>query len=1171
MASNNHSQGNSPFYSPVYSPDSPAPTTSQSNPLQPLQTVPASALPTKRHHNDIDVDTDTDTNTDTLFSDSASMQNGSSRLNLNPALLLNPKGYAAPAPPARPSAPVRPYNNSNNLNNSADVAFQFTSPDFHFANPQNGYTTTSQPMPQSSNFSNMIDRINNVEQRTFNPQTKRRKLETEDNASSAHTFRSGGGGMVGQYVKERRQDGGSQQRSTGPVEAVDLTDAGGESDVVVIQAPIDEEICYGMIQHASLNCHIVPTPKPGVTSQMPNCWPQVKIILRRKLGETSHVIHARDHTRTIVGTVDASTASGLAGLLDSRLQLRTDCRIPTRLRVAGEEAGKPTSRNYTLDLMLYGPRRSARAVARHLSQKNLCLCNPLRIDPGIKYENPQLTEGPKLPPVIKEQPKMVPGISASFPPPTMRSVEEIRSEVMGVFDSLTKNEELPEMEPDPRVQTELLKHQKQGLSFMVTKEKPRQFGSDGKAIGSFWQIRLANNGQKTYYNVITGSSQREAPPETLGGILADMMGLGKTLSILSLVTSSLKEADEWSKLAPVQPQAPPMPKKKPNSSGQFGQFDVPTPQPLGLTQLKLNGKATLLICPLSTITNWEEQIKTHIQPDQLTYYIYHGSNRIKDPKKLASFDLVLTTYGSVASEVASRNKGRQGPYPLEEVGWFRVVLDEAHMIREQSTLQFKAICRLQANRRWAVTGTPVQNKLDDLAALLAFLRLKPFDEKSKFTQYITAPFKVCDPEIVPKLRILVDSITLRRLKDKIDLPPRTDEIVRLEFSPSERKLYEIFEKNAQDKVQVLAAGREKMIGGRTYIHILQSILRLRLISAHGKDLLSDEDLEAVQGMTQESAIDLDSDEDEEKPALAESRAYEAFELMQETNSDLCISCQKKIGSNDNASIASEREEDVLGYMTACFHLLCTSCIKTWEEDVGNHGSGTCPFCQSHVRFAYNEIRKSKAEVEHEGHHQSHKSEAKVRTKEGYPEYSGPHTKTRALVHDLLRSKADSEAQPDEPPFKSVVFSAWTSHLDLIQIALDNAGIKYTRLDGKMSRTARTAAMDAFREDNSVHVILVSIMAGGLGLNLTSGNYVYVMEPQYNPAAEAQAVDRVHRLGQKRPVRTVRYIMQNSIEEKMLELQDKKKKLASLSMDRNRVIDKAEAAKQKLMDLRSLFR
>jgi SNF2 family DNA or RNA helicase len=140
------------------------------------------------------------------------------------------------------------------------------------------------------------------------------------------------------------------------------------------------------------------------------------------------------------------------------------------------------------------------------------------------------------------------------------------------------------------------------------------------------------------------------------------------------------------------------------------------------------------------------------------------------------------------------------------------------------------------------------------------------------------------------------------------------------------------------------------------------------------------------------------------------------------------------------------------------------------------------------------------------------------------------------------------------------------------LALNAAGITFVRLDGSMTRTARTNAMEKFREDNNVEVILVSIMAGGLGLNLTAGNNVYVMEPQYNPAAEAQAVDRVHRLGQKRPVRTVRYIMQDSFEEKMLELQEKKMKLASLSMDgQSKALDKAEAARQKLMDLRSLFK
>ena len=159
-----------------------------------------------------------------------------------------------------------------------------------------------------------------------------------------------------------------------------------------------------MIQHARLNCHIVPSPKPGaMTIMSASWWPQVKIVLNRRHAEPTDTIHAYDYTRKIVGNLDAKTSAGLARLLDSRLQLRTDCRIPTRQKFVGEEAGKPTSTGYTLDLMLYGPRKNGRIVGNHLSQKNLWLRNPPRVEPGIKYENPQLIEGPKPPPVIKER------------------------------------------------------------------------------------------------------------------------------------------------------------------------------------------------------------------------------------------------------------------------------------------------------------------------------------------------------------------------------------------------------------------------------------------------------------------------------------------------------------------------------------------------------------------------------------------------------------------------------------------------------------------------------------------------------------------------------------------------------------------------------------------------
>ncbi|KAJ9131553.1 SNF2 family domain-containing protein [Pleurostoma richardsiae] len=1106
--------------------------------------------------------------------------------NWTPAELLNPKAPASSsASSAARSRQSRPMQNGAGTADSLTFQFSSTSDAPSPQDPAPRHSADllghgrqhSSTLPQG--MGSMIERMNNVEDRAFAPAPKRRRIEEDVERSQAIQLpRSGGSGILGQYMRDKRQEGratpsvaeGESVPTVTRVESVDLT--GGDDDEVVIVDMQNEEVCYGMVEGASVNCHKVPAPKPGMRAiGGPGYWPQVKVILKRTVGDKTNTIQVYDHTREIFGNVDPKTSAGLAQLLDSRtLELRTDCLIPTRRRQPDEEIGKPISRGYKVNLMLYGKFKFAKTVGRYLAIASLNLLSPPRVEAGIRVFNPLAKENrPSL--ASRAGLSNGPSYEQYAPPPIARTVEEIRSDVMTVFDSLTQSENLPEIEPNERILTPLLRHQKQALYFMTTREDLHTTSSPGGPADSIWQEKRGNSGQTYYRNIVTGQQVRQPPLKTLGGILADMMGLGKTLSVLSLVTYTLEEASQWARSEPSQPRAPE--KRQSHSSNRF---HPPTPEPLGLTPVRRNAKSTLLICPLSTVTNWEEQLKQHIQPGGLTYHIYHGQHRIKDPAALCKFDLVITTYGSVSSELNARSKGKKGPHPLEEVGWFRIVLDEAHMIREQSTLQFKSICRLQASRRWAVTGTPVQNKLDDLAALLAFLRLKPFDDRSNFMQYIVAPFKLCDPEIVPKLRILVDTITLRRLKDKIDLPKRTDQIVKLKFSADEQRLYDMFAKHAQDRVHVLTDQRQRILGGKTYIHILQAILRLRLICAHGKDLLNEEDLEVLQGMTKDSAIDLDSDSDDDKAALPEKKAYDLFDLMKETNADVCITCNRKLGSNDAADIESERQEDVLGYMTPCFHLLCPSCISEFRDDLNgaSHNSkayGNCPFCQSHVRFACVELRETRAATEHESH-----TKTRAKGHKSIEGYSQPHTKTKALIEELLKAKAESEAHLDEPPLKSVVFSGWTSHLDLIQIALDRAGIVYTRLDGKMSRPARTQAMDRFREDPFVQVILVSITAGGLGLNLTAANTVYVMEPQYNPAAEAQAIDRVHRLGQKREVRTVRYIMQDSFEEKMLELQDKKIKLASLSMDgsregRDAVISKAEAARQRLMDLRSLFR
>jgi SNF2 family DNA or RNA helicase len=891
-------------------------------------------------------------------------------------------------------------------------------------------------------------------------------------------------------------------------------------------------------------------------------WPQVKIVLRRRVGERTTVIYCVDSSREIIGCVDVSTSIGLAPLLDSKFGIRTASRILTRQRQPGDLlCGADESRRYGLDLNLYGPKKYALQVGRHLSQKQLWLRTPLFVEAGIQVHNPHEIQRPPAPPS-----RALGSYGSRAQGPT-RTTEEIRNDVLGMFDSLTKSENLPEMDPDPRITTELLKHQKQGLYFMTNKEKAHVYGADEKGNGSLWRLNINANGQKLYYNVITGQEEHQCPPPVLGGLLADMMGLGKTLSVLALVVHTLDDSSEWAKLTPGVPHHNDHSHAKKGRNSQ-----VPTCEPTSLVQ---NSKATLLVSPLSTIANWEDQIKQHIKPGTLKYYVYHGASRIKDIKKLAEYDLVITTYGSVASEFNHRCKKKQGTYPLEEINWFRIVLDEAHMIREQSTLQSKAICRLAAQRRWAVTGTPVQNRLEDLGALMTFLRIRPFDERGGFAQYIMAPFKLCDPEILPKLRLLVDSITLRRLKDRIDLPPRHDKLVKLNFSQEERMLYDIFAKNAQDRVKVITAQGEHVLGGKSYVHILQSILRLRLICAHGRELLGEEDLKIMDGLSKDSAIDLDSDDDEDKSSLSAKQAYDMYNLMKQTNADICVACNAKIAcQNENLESDTEPKDEVIAHMTLCYHIVCNTCIVKWKSDMEEIAAGNanvdCPVCHQHIKLLYFALKQGGVEDELDA-----RAETKNSAKHGKEilSYSGPHTKTKALIQDLLASKEESLRNPSEPPIKSVVFSGWTVHLDLIQIALEENGITYTRLDGRMSRTSRGAALDAFRTDPSIHVILVSISAGGLGLNLTTANKVYVMEPQYNPAAEAQAVDRVHRLGQKRAVETTRYIINNSFEEKMLELQDKKKKLATLSMDSEvrKTLDKAEAARKRLEDIRSLFR
>ena len=151
-----------------------------------------------------------------------------------------------------------------------------------------------------------------------------------------------------------------------------------------------------------------------------------------------------------------------------------------------------------------------------------------------------------------------------------------------------------------------------------------------------------------------------------------------------------------------------------------------------------------------------------------------------------------------------------------------------------------------------------------------------------------------------------------------------------------------------------------------------------------------------------------------------------------------------------------------------------------------------------------------------------------------PEYSGDSGKMDDVLQMLTNALAEGH--------KILVFSQFVKHLKIFRDYLDNTDSQYAYLDG--STKNRRQQVEWFQNDKQCKIFLISLKAGGLGLNLTEADYVFILDPWWNPAVEAQAIDRAHRIGQKKVVFTYKFISKNSVEEKILSLQQRKKKLVS---------------------------
>jgi len=276
-------------------------------------------------------------------------------------------------------------------------------------------------------------------------------------------------------------------------------------------------------------------------------------------------------------------------------------------------------------------------------------------------------------------------------------------------------------------------------------------------------------------------------------------------------------------------------------------------------------------------------------------------------------------------------------------------------------------------------------------------------------------------------------------------------------------------------------------------------------------------------------------------------------------------------------------------LTRCQHLFCIDCYRNcicpgWPN-VSADVKRSCSACQTGLSPSDAVEVKPDFNVDTTAKKKPVKREK--RQKGMAIDKFHPSTKVKALLGDLAQfSRTNPFSVNYEPEsvelqmvddkgndlgdgiVKTVVFSQWTSMLDKIEDALETAGICYDRLDGTMKRDERARAMDSLKYDPRCEVLLVSLKAGGVGLNLTAAQRVYLMDPYWNPAVENQAVDRIHRLGQTRPVTTVKLIIENSIEARLLEVQRKKTELANMTLGQG--FSKADMLHRRMEELHQLL-
>lgn len=438
--------------------------------------------------------------------------------------------------------------------------------------------------------------------------------------------------------------------------------------------------------------------------------------------------------------------------------------------------------------------------------------------------------------------------------------------------------------------------------------------------------------------------------------------------------------------------------------------------------------------------------------------------------------------------------------------WRRVILDEAHCIRSKKTVSASACFWLDAERRWCITGTPIQNSVGDIYSLCRFLQFQPFCRDDWFKNLVSMPVRKKTTAGFGILKAILRCACLRRLKtmklggrEILTLPETSRFICNVEMVGEERARYDALETESKHLYHE-AVQNDTM--RQIYPHIFEVLTRMRQVCAHYK-LIRNRRIDIAMAQ-----LPADIASDPKKVELA--RKLYSILIANEEFED-CAVCLEKV-------------TETHAVITECAHIFCEGCI-----DQVINVQHKCPICRHHLTKS-NVLRSPPPvpEEEEEDYEDDDVVEIVNSTK---------HESSAKIITMLKLLKKIREEGPED---KIIIVSQWTSMLSIVEKFLTEP---FCRYDGAMTRLARDDVIDSFQNTtDGPKILLLSLKAGSLGLNLTAANRMILIDPWYNPAVEQQAIDRINRIGQIRNVFVYRLIVKNSIEERILALQESKLEL-----------------------------